>query len=143
ILNEDRGLTTATGTWRGTPITVSAFGMGAPIAGVVLHELVSLGVTTVVRLGTALTMGSTQLGDLIVADGAIRGESTSGTYVPDGYPASPDLGLAIAMYKAGQATGRAVRTGLIASYDGFYSQMFPDGVISAPRAVDLKDLGDK
>ena len=143
ILNEDRGLTTTTGTWQGTPITVSAFGMGAPIAGVVLHELVSLGVTTVVRLGTALTMGGTQLGDFIVADGAIRGESTSGTYIPEGYPASPDLGLAVAMYEAGKATGRAVHSGLIASYDGFYSQMFPDGVIPAPHAVDLDDLGNK
>lgn len=141
ILNEDRGLTTATGSWHGMPITVSAFGMGAPIAAVVLHELVSLGASTVIRLGTALTMGETKLGDLIVADGAIRGEATSGTYVPEGYPASPDLNLAASMYRAGQATGRAVRTGLIASYDGFYSQMFPDGVISAPHAVNLDKLG--
>lgn len=143
ILNEDRGLTTTTGSWRGVPITVSAFGMGAPIAGVVLHELVSLGVTSVVRLGTALTMGETELGELIVADGAIRGEATSGTYVPQGYPASPDLGLAAAMFRAGRATGRSVRYGLIASYDGFYSQMFPDGTIPAPNAVDLADLGEK
>lgn len=141
ILNEDRGLTTTTGSWRGVPITVSAFGMGAPIAGVVLHELASLGVTMVVRLGTALTMGKTHLGDLIVADGSIRGEATSGTYVPEGYPASPDLGLAASMFRAAEATGRNVRTGLIASYDGFYSQMFPDGVIPAPQAVDLDKLG--
>lgn len=143
ILNEDRGLTTATGSWNGTPITVSAFGMGAPIAGVVLHELVSLGVTSVVRLGTVLALGNTKLGDFIVADGAIRGESTSGTYVPDGYPASPDLTLTMAMYKSGQSTGRTVRGGLIASFDGFYSQMFPDGVIPSPRALDLSDLAHK
>src|SRR5690606_35573643 len=70
ILNEDRGLTTATGTWNGTPITVSAFGMGAAIAAVVLHELTALGLRSVVRLVTALAVGEAKLGDFVVADSA-------------------------------------------------------------------------
>lgn len=142
ILNEDRGLTTATGSWAGESITVSAFGMGAPIAAVVLHELASLGVHTMVRLGTALSLGETQLGDLVVADGAISGESTSGTYVPKGYPAAPDLSLAGDLLRTSVDTGRAVRTGLIASYDGFYSEMFPDGVKGGRNALDLSELED-
>src|SRR5690606_32789132 len=75
-LNQDRGLTTVTGTREGRRITVSAFGMGAPIAAIVLHELASVGVRTFLRLGTALTLPPVQLGDLVLAHGAIRGEST-------------------------------------------------------------------
>jgi len=140
ILNEDRGLTTATGTWHGTPVTVSAFGMGAAIAAVVLHELAALGMRSVVRLGTALAVGPTKLGDLIVADSALRGEAASGTYVPSGYPAAPDLDLTLALRDAAQRSGRPVTTGMIGSYDGFYSELFADGTMPSSRTVDIPAL---
>lgn len=140
ILNEDRGLTTVTGDWKGTPVTVSAFGMGAAIAGVVLHELVSIGVRSVVRLGTALAVGGTELGDLVVADSALRGEGTSGTYAPAGYPASPDLDLAVALRDRAGRTGRPVQVGMIASYDGFYSELFADTAMVGSATVDVERL---
>lgn len=140
LLNEDRGLTTVTGRWKGTPITVSAFGMGAAIAAVVLHELVSVGVRSVVRLGTAMAVGPTELGDLVLADSALRGEATSGTYVPAGYPAAPDLDLTLVLRERSQASGRPVRLGMIASYDGFYSELFADETIPGSTAVDIAGL---
>lgn len=140
ILNEDRGLTTATGSWKGAPLTISAFGMGAAIATVVLHELSALGMRSVVRLGTALAIGPTHVGDLVVADSALRGEATSATYVPDGYPAAPDLDLAIGLRDASARTGRTVTTGMIASYDGFYSELFTDATMPHSRSVDIQEL---
>lgn len=140
ILNEDRGLTTATGTWNGVPLTVSAFGMGAAIATVVLHELISVGVRSIVRLGTALAVGPTALGDLIVADSALRGEATSGTYVPAGYPAAPDLDLTVALRDRATAMSRTTRLGMIASYDGFYSELFVDDTMPAFARVDIDRL---
>lgn len=140
ILNEDRGLTTATGLWRGTPITISAFGMGAAIATIVLHELSALGMKSVVRLGTALAVGDATLGDLVVADSALRGEATSATYVPNGYPAAPDLDLTIGLREASQRTGRPVTTGMIASYDGFYSELFTDATMPHSQSVDIPAL---
>ncbi|GLY68036.1 hypothetical protein [Amycolatopsis taiwanensis] len=140
ILNEDRGLTTATGTWNGTPVTVSAFGMGAAIAAVVLHELTALGLRAVVRLGTALAVGEAQLGDLVVADSALRGESTSATYVPTGYPAAPDLDLTVALRDAARRSGRRTTTGMIASYDGFYSELFADATMPSSKSVDVDAL---
>ena len=71
VLNEDRGLLTVVGNYKGTQIIVVAFGMGAPIAAVVAHELVDLGVRTIVRLGTMIRLGATQLGDVIVASEAL------------------------------------------------------------------------
>lgn len=140
ILNEDRGLTTATGQWRGTPVTISAFGMGAAIAAVVLHELASLGMRMTVRLGTALAVGPTRLGDLVLADSALRGEAASGTYVPDGYPAAPDIALTQALEDAAHATGRPLTPGMIASYDGFYSELFADPTMPGSRTVDIDRL---
>jgi uridine phosphorylase len=122
-LNEDRGLTTVTGTRDGRRITVSAFGMGAPIATVVLHELHDLGVRTFLRLGTVMALAPAQMGDIVIADGALRAESTSATYVPDGYPAVGDFELGGALRAAADAAGARWHAGLVASYDGFYTQM--------------------
>ena len=123
ILNEDRGLTTATGTYRGVRVTVSAFGMGAPIAAVVLDELHQLGVRTFLRLGTVMSLPPARPGELVVADAAIRSESTSAAYVPDGYPAVADHDLGVALRNALRADGGPWRSGLVDSTDGFYPSM--------------------
>ena len=123
-LNEDRGLTTVTGGYRGKRVTASAFGMGAPIAAVVLHELRALGVHTFVRLGTVMCLPPAGLGHLVLADGAIRGESTSGTYVPGGFPAVGDHELCAALRRRLGEGDRAWTAGLVASYDGFYTELF-------------------
>jgi len=123
VLNEDRGLTTASGTYRGRQITVSAFGMGAPIASVVLHELAYLGVQRVLRIGTVMTANDTQLGDFVVAHGAIRGEGTSKSYLPVEYPAVPDFDLTRAAEQAVLRLGRPLRRGVFDSQDSFYTDM--------------------
>lgn len=126
-VNEDRGLMTITGTRAGQRVTVAAFGMGAPVAAIVVDELVRLGARMIVRLGTAMTVPPVGLGDLVVAEAAVREESTSATYVPAGYPASADAALTTALADRSRTTGRATHEGLIASYDGFYTEMVPDG----------------
>ncbi|POF63573.1 uridine phosphorylase [Novacetimonas maltaceti] len=121
----NRGLQTITGTRAGTRITATAFGMGAPIAAVVLEELRALGVHTFVRIGTAMAAGAVQLGDFVLAEAALRREGTSDSYAPPGYPAVSDttLNAAITDTLHAQSTRRH-HTGVFASYDGFYSQMF-------------------
>jgi uridine phosphorylase len=52
FVEENRGLRTVTGLRAGRRITVSAFGMGGPIAAIVLHELFDLGVRTLVGVGS-------------------------------------------------------------------------------------------
>lgn len=127
ILNEDRGLTTATGWHRGHRITVSAFGMGAPIATIVMHELADLGVKNFLRLGTVMTVGDAQLGELVIAHGAIRGESTSASYLPVEFPAVPDFDLTLRLAEEARAADVPHRAGLYATYDGFYTEMFETG----------------
>lgn len=122
-LNEDRGLTTATGTAAGLRITVSAFGMGAPIAAIVLHELHQLGIRTFLRVGTVMVLEPVRLGDLVIADGGVRREGTSAGYVPDGYPAVADHDVGVALRAACTAAGVPWHATLVESSDGFYTQM--------------------
>jgi uridine phosphorylase len=140
VHNEDRGLTTATGWYGDQRITVSAFGMGAPIAAVVLHELADLGVRSFVRLGTTMSIGATALGDFVVAHGAVRGESTSTTYLPVEFPAVPDLPLTRRLEESVTELGLPLRTGLYASYDGFYTEMFETGAGARPVAERYAEL---
>jgi uridine phosphorylase len=119
----DRGLTTVTGDHHGHRVTASAFGMGAPSAAIVLHELAELGVRCALRVGTVICVPPAELGDLVIADGALRAEHTSAAYASSGYPAVADHGLNVALRRAAGGLDRRVTTGIVASYDGFYPSM--------------------
>jgi uridine phosphorylase len=123
-VGDNRGLRVVTGASGGVPVTVCAFGMGAPIAVIVLEELAQLGARMVLRVGTVMALESGALGDLVIASAAVRGERTSATYVSEGYPAVPDLDLLFATLVALERLDERYRVGLVASLDGFYSEMF-------------------
>jgi uridine phosphorylase len=136
-LGAERGLATATGVRDGRRVTVSAFGMGAPVAAIVLDELHQLGVRTFLRLGTVMCLAPVRLGDLVIADAAVRDEATSAAYVPSGYPAAADHELVAALRAAAAAADAPWRAGLVDSADAFYPSM-----LNAPaRHETLQRLG--
>lgn len=120
----DRALRTLTGMFGDRRVTVCSFGMGAPVAVVVLEELASLGVRLVLRAGTVMSLGDVPLGTLVLADSALRGEATSATYLPPDGPAHADPALTETAAQVLTETGVPYRRGLVASYDGFYTQLF-------------------
>jgi uridine phosphorylase len=124
FVEENRGLRTVTGLRAGRRITVSAFGIGGPIAAIVLHELFDLGVRNFLRIGTAMVMRPAKLGDFVLADGAVRGEGASRTYAPVGYPAVADFDLGAALRAQLARRNVSWRAGLFGTYDGFYTEMF-------------------
>src|SRR6188472_2489526 len=77
-VNGERGLLGYTGTWGGKRVSVQGTGMGCPSATIVFEELIQLGVTRLLRVGTC---GGLQpdhaLGDLIVAISAVPADSTA------------------------------------------------------------------
>jgi DeoD family purine-nucleoside phosphorylase len=80
MFNHHRGLWgyTGTATDDGQPLTIQSTGMGGPSAAIVLHELVSLGVTRAIRVGTCGALHpSLGLGDLVLAREAISADGTS------------------------------------------------------------------
>lgn len=79
MFNHHRGLWGYTGTAAdGEPLTIQSTGMGGPSAAIVLHELISLGVTRAIRVGTCGALDpELRLGDLVVAREAIPADGTS------------------------------------------------------------------
>jgi len=144
-LNDDRGLWVVTGVYDGMPVTAAACGMGAPQAAIVLHELQSLGAAIFLRLGTAMRLPPGGTGEFLLAEAAIRGESTSGSYVPAGYPACSDHQIQAVIRAELSTASLAWRAGMFASYDGFYTQMLAlrqrDQAAVAARVQELCELG--
>jgi uridine phosphorylase len=124
LVSAERGLRTITGSFDGAPVTVAAFGMGAPIAVVVLEELAALGVRVVLRAGTAMAVAhDVPLGAFVVAEGAVREDGTSSAYAPPGFPAVADPDLNAALVDALTKRGLPWRRGILASSDAFYREM--------------------
>ncbi|MEO6867636.1 MAG: nucleoside phosphorylase [Gaiellales bacterium] len=73
---------------------VADFGVGAPVAAMMLEDLIGLGCRNVISIGTCGGMDQgLEIGDLILCSGAVRDEGTSYHYLPDGEPAVPDAAL--------------------------------------------------
>jgi uridine phosphorylase len=101
-----------------------------------------LGVRRFLRLGTVLGIGGTSLGSFVLAEGAVRNESTSGTYLPAGFPAIADHEMNTALRAALKAGTHPWTAGLIASYDGFYTEMFAAEPDRAARTrARMEELG--
>ena len=67
LVNSNRGLLGYTGTLGGVPVSVQTTMMGTPTTTIVMEELVNLGVTTFIRVGTCGGFGALQTGDVVVA----------------------------------------------------------------------------
>ncbi len=106
------------GEYKGQRILAMSTGIGAPSAGIGIEELHNVGIHYVVRVGSAGAMQKgIGLGELIVAEGAVREDGLSKRYVPEIYPAVPSYALLNLAHKyAPQAV-----YGIIRSHDGFYT----------------------
>ncbi|MGA9876719.1 MAG: hypothetical protein WBQ21_13020 [Solirubrobacteraceae bacterium] len=130
MFNHHRGLWGYTGAASdGEPLTIQSTGMGGPSAAIVLHELISLGVTRAIRVGTCGALSETlALGELVVAREAIAADGTSAA-LGAGELTQADPALVDALLRAlepgqdrsaRQAGGHACHQGRIVSTDLFY-----------------------
>lgn len=125
LLSDKRGLRTMGGTYRDVPVTISAFGMGGPIAAVLLEELTGIGVRVALRAGTAMSLAPDRLplGTFIVANAGLRADGTSLTYAPLGYPAAADSVLMNTVVDVLVERRLQHQVRIMATLDGFYSEM--------------------
>ena len=114
---------TYTGLYEGMPVTVTSTGIGAPSAAIAMEEMYECGMKVAVRLGTVMGLADDMLGKFVIPVGAVRDDGTTGTYVNQSYPAVADFGLVQAMNKSAELSGRGFINGIVASCEGFYSQM--------------------
>ncbi|MDN5789008.1 hypothetical protein [Pseudorhodobacter sp.] len=124
FLPEKRGLRSVTGGFNGKRVTVAAFGMGAPIASIVMHELADLGVKRFLRIGTAMHFPPAKAGSFLISKDALAFDGTSPAYVADGTPLLANARLVDAAVAAIKSAGEVPHVGTYATFDAFYRDMF-------------------
>jgi purine-nucleoside phosphorylase len=127
--NDHRQLLGYTGLYRGLRVSVQATGMGCPSLAIVTEELIRLGATTLVRVGTAGIVGdAVEPGDLIVATASVPNDGTTRQYLRgEPYAPTADHAVTRALAEAGAARGTPPHVGLIQTDDAFYA-VTPDDV---------------
>ena len=121
-VNGERGLLGFTGTYEGTPVSVQATGMGGPSAAIVVEELIQLGASRLIRVGTCGGLQpALRLGDLVVAISAVPAGSTERHHA-GGEPHAPtaDFGLTHDLVHHAKGLGQRPHVGPVASSDTFY-----------------------
>jgi len=128
VVGDHREYRTATGTYEGTPLSVTSTGIGSPSAIIAVEELARLGVDTFVRVGScgAIQPGMA-VGDLVITTGAVRQEGTSHEYVRGDYPAAADHEVVSALVAAAERLGYDYHVGTTMSADSFYAGQGRDG----------------
>jgi len=127
IVAQEREFTTLTGKYQALPVSIISIGIGAPAAAIAMEELWELGVHTIVRAGTMMALNAA-LGDFVLAQGAVRYDGVSTTYLPLPFPALADADLYFTFRQVLDQAHVPHRAGLVASADGFYTQLFRHAV---------------
>ncbi len=108
-------------------------GMGCPSVDIVVTELLDAGCRRFLRVGTSGSMQpEVKVGDVVIASGAVRDESTSDVYTPRDVPAIADPLWVEALSRAALrlSLGERAHVGLMHSKDSFFGREFgrgPDG----------------
>ena len=111
-----------TGTFEGSPISVQTTGMGCPSAGIVFEELVGLGATRLIRVGTCGAIGDgMRFGDTVIAVAASCDDTTALRYADmAGYAPAATFDLVEAAVRLSRESGATVHVGPIVSSGVFY-----------------------
>jgi purine-nucleoside phosphorylase len=130
LVTSHRGLLGYTGKVDGVPVSVQTTMMGAPTTGIVVEELLMLGVTTFIRVGTTGGFSGTAIGDVVIALAAASWAGY-GQIIGGGEPSAPtaDLDVVLALRDAAIKLGLTTHVGPIVTSDTFYGDPHPEGVL--------------
>lgn len=125
----NREFRTIRGTYKGVDVSVTSTGIGGPSTAIAAEELIRVGARVLIRVGTSGSLQpSLKLGDLVVAQSAIRDEGTSRQYVPIEWPATADFDVTSALKQAAESTiseqgiANQAYVGVVHSKDAFYAE---------------------
>jgi len=109
-------------TFEGADLTVVSHGIGGPGAAICFEELIKLGATTIMRLGTcgSLKPNDIKQGELIVSTAACREDGHSSWMVPAHFPAVADPQLVLALFNTAKDLGYKVHMGVTLTSGNFY-----------------------
>lgn len=122
LLSTQRGLNSYLGYLdNGTPVLSATSGMGAPSLSIVVNELVQMGITHTIRVGTC---GSIQpqvkVGSVVVTQAALCRQGAANDIAPIEYPAAADPFFTVALVEAARSLRIPYHLGITASVDTFY-----------------------
>jgi purine-nucleoside phosphorylase len=122
MVNAERGLLGYTGTFEGAAISVQTTGMGCPSSGIVFEELIMLGATRLVRVGTCGGLGDhMSMGDTVIAISASAEDATPLRYAQmPGYAPTATFELARTAADLATETGATAHIGSIVTSGVFY-----------------------
>lgn len=112
----------ATGKYKGVPISALSTGIGGPSLAIAIEEAARIGCDTFIRVGTtgAIQEGI-NLGDLIIINGAVRLDGTTHQYIRGEFPAISSIEVTLALIEAAERLNFSYHIGIAASTDAFYT----------------------
>ncbi len=125
LVNDVRGVQGYTGSYKGTPVSVMASGMGMPSIGIYSHELYHVfGVQNILRVGSAGALREdVDIGDIVIGLGSHSFSGfnaqldVKGTFAP-----TASYSLVEACVAAARENGIKHRVGMLYSTDVFYDE---------------------
>jgi len=118
-----REFRSATGTFKGTPISALSSGIGPACMAIAVNESSEIGVSTFVRVGsTGVIQENISIGDVIICSGAVRLDGTSECYAMPEYPAYANHEVLLALIEAAELLGvNNYHVGVVATTADFYA----------------------
>lgn len=120
----------------GRPAVCATSGMGAPSMSIVVNELVQIGITTIIRVGTS---GSIQdhvrVGSVVIGSGALTNQGAADDVAPPQFPAVADPFLTVALADAARRLGVDHHVGVMASADTFFEGQERSASSANPRLL--------
>lgn len=123
LVNNVRGIQGYTGTYKGTPVSVMASGMGMPSMGIYSHELFSqYGVENIIRIGSAGAISEKlKLRDVIAGQASCTDSNFAHQYgLPGQFAPIADFTLLETAVAAARGLGVEMPVGSLLSSDVFY-----------------------
>lgn len=143
LVNNVRGVQGYTGTYKGTPVTVMASGMGMPSMGIYSYELFHIfGVENIIRIGTCGGMGDqVKVRDLVFAQGCCTNSGfAKGFYLDSTFAPIANYELLSTAVEIAKEKGFSYHVGNIVTSDHFYlhDEHLPE---VQKNLVRLKEMG--
>lgn len=120
-------------------VGVISTGMGCPSVDLIVTELIGLGATVLVRVGTCGSLQPTvHTGDIVAVTGAVRDEGTTRNYLPVEFPALPSFDVVRAMSRASEGEkwkGTNVHFGPVHTKDSLYAREMGFGPLGQQHQI--------
>lgn len=118
-----REFRSATGTYKGVPISAISSGIGPACMAIVVNEASAIGAHTFIRVGSSgAIQENINCGDLVISSAAVRLDGTSTCYILPEYPATANYEVLLALIEAAENLGAGTyHVGVTATTSDFYA----------------------